>query len=266
MSLGRAIATVGSFTLLSRIVGFVRDIVLSAVLGSGGIADAFFVALKLPNFFRRLFAEGAFSAAFVPLFARELQGGGREAALAFARQAHAGLVLVLVPFAIVLIAAMPWVLSLLAPGLRADPGTFDLAVEFSRIAFPYLIFISLASLYGGVLNGIDRFAEVAFTPVSAISKAASSSSYSASSMRVPVNTCAMLEPVLRKPERKRSSQPFLSAGTSRGALVSGVRFLKKLNMAVIGEWGSRWVSEWPGVQAPVQRVWPKDIILGSGAL
>ena len=81
MSLGRAIATVGSFTLLSRIVGFVRDIVLSAVLGSGGIADAFFVALKLPNFFRRLFAEGAFSAAFVPLFARELQGGGREAAL-----------------------------------------------------------------------------------------------------------------------------------------------------------------------------------------
>ena len=165
MSLGRAIATVGSFTLLSRIVGFVRDIVLSAVLGSGGIADAFFVALKLPNFFRRLFAEGAFSAAFVPLFARELQGGGREAALTFARQAHAGLVLVLVPFAIVLIAAMPWVLSLLAPGLRADPGTFDLAVEFSRIAFPYLIFISLASLYGGVLNGIERFAEVAVTPV-----------------------------------------------------------------------------------------------------
>jgi len=74
MSLGRAIATVGSFTLLSRIVGFVRDIVLSAVLGSGAVADAFFVAFKLPNFFRRLFAEGAFSAAFVPLFARELQG------------------------------------------------------------------------------------------------------------------------------------------------------------------------------------------------
>lgn len=165
MSLGRAIATVGSFTLLSRIVGFVRDIVLSAVLGSGGVADAFFVAFKLPNFFRRLFAEGAFSAAFVPLFARELQGGGREAALAFARQAHAGLVLVLVPFSIVLIAAMPWVLSLLAPGLKADPKTFDLAVEFSRIAFPYLVFISLASLYGGVLNGIERFAEVAVTPV-----------------------------------------------------------------------------------------------------
>ncbi len=89
MSLGRSIATVGCFTLLSRIVGFVRDIVLSAVLGSGPIADAFIVAFKLPNLFRRLFAEGAFSAAFVPLFARELQGEGRDAALVFARQAHA---------------------------------------------------------------------------------------------------------------------------------------------------------------------------------
>ena len=105
MSLGRAVATVGSFTLLSRLAGFVRDIVLSAVLGSGAIADAFFVAFKLPNFFRRLFAEGAFSAAFVPLFSRELQDQGRAEALAFARQAHAALLLVLVPFSIVLMEA-----------------------------------------------------------------------------------------------------------------------------------------------------------------
>ncbi len=165
MSLGRAIATVGSFTLLSRIVGFVRDIVLSAVLGSGAIADAFFVAFRLPNFFRRLFAEGAFAAAFVPLFARELQGSGRDEALKFAREAHAGLLLVILPFSAVLIAAMPWVLTVLTPGLRAQPETFALAVDLSRIAFPYLIFISLAALYGGVLNGIERFAEVAVTPV-----------------------------------------------------------------------------------------------------
>jgi putative peptidoglycan lipid II flippase len=165
MSLGRAIATVGSFTLLSRIAGFLRDIVLSAVLGSGAVADAFFVAFKLPNFFRRLFAEGAFSAAFVPLFARELQGHGRDKALLFARQAHAGLLLILLPFSIMLIVAMPWVLTLLAPGLRAQPQTFALAVELGRIAFPYLVFISLASLYGGILNGIDRFAEVAATPL-----------------------------------------------------------------------------------------------------
>jgi putative peptidoglycan lipid II flippase len=165
MSLGRAIATVGSFTLLSRVVGFVRDIVLSAVLGSGVVADAFFVAFKLPNFFRRLFAEGAFSAAFVPLFARELQGNGRAEAITFARQAHAALLLVLVPFTVLLIPAMPGVMTLLAPGMRDDPAAFALAVDFGRITFPYLLFISLASLYGGVLNGIDRFAHVAATPV-----------------------------------------------------------------------------------------------------
>ena len=137
MSLGRAVATVGGFTLLSRVVGFIRDIVLSAVLGSGAMADAFFVAFKLPNFFRRLFAEGAFSAAFVPLFSRELQGHGRDAALAFARQAHAGLLLVLVPFSVLLMLGMPGVLALLAPGMRDEP-IFAMAVEFGRITFPYL--------------------------------------------------------------------------------------------------------------------------------
>jgi putative peptidoglycan lipid II flippase len=165
VTLGRAIATVGGFTLMSRVVGFVRDIVLSALLGSGALADAFFVAFKLPNLFRRLFAEGAFSAAFVPMFARELQGHGRDAALVFARQAHAALLVVLLPFVALLILAMPLVVGILAPGMRQIPETFDLAVALSRITFPYLLFIALASLYGGVLNGIERFAHVAATPV-----------------------------------------------------------------------------------------------------
>ena len=165
MSLGRAVATVGSFTLLSRVVGFIRDVVLSAILGSGAVADAFVVAFKLPNFFRRLFAEGAFSAAFVPLLARELQDHGRAEALAFARQTQAALLLVLVPFSIVLMLGMPWVITLLTPGLSDDAPSFAMTVEFSRIAFPYLLFISLASLYGGVLNSIDRFAHVAATPI-----------------------------------------------------------------------------------------------------
>jgi putative peptidoglycan lipid II flippase len=165
MSLGRSIFTVGSFTLLSRIVGFARDIVLSALLGSGPIADAFIVAFKLPNLFRRLFAEGAFSAAFVPLFAKELQGEGRDRALVFARQAHACLLMILVPFSAVMMVAMPAVIWVMAPGFTDDSGIFDKAVTFGRITFPYLVFISLASLYGGVLNSIDRFAEVAFTPV-----------------------------------------------------------------------------------------------------
>ena len=165
MSLGRAVATVGSFTLLSRITGFIRDIVLTALLGSGAVADAFIVAFKLPNFFRRLFAEGAFSAAFVPLFSGELQAHGRDQAVAFARQAHAALLLVLVLFSALLIVAMPAVVALLAPGMREDHPTFALAVELGRIGFPYLLFISLATLYGGVLNSLDRFAHVAATPI-----------------------------------------------------------------------------------------------------
>src|SRR5215468_5193727 len=165
MSLGRAVATVGSFTLLSRITGFIRDIVLTALLGSGAVADAFIVAFKLPNFFRRLFAEGAFSAAFVPLFSGELQAHGRDQAVAFARQAHAALLLVLVLLSALLIVAMPAVVALLAPGMRDDQPTFAMAVEFGRIGFPYLLFISLATLYGGVLNSIDRFAHVAATPI-----------------------------------------------------------------------------------------------------
>lgn len=165
MTLGRAIATVGGFTLLSRIVGFLRDVVLSALLGSGAVADAFIVAFKLPNFFRRLFAEGAFSAAFVPLFARELEAHGRAQAITFARQAHSALLLVLLPFTALLILFMPGVMTLLAPGMRDEPATFALAVEFGRIAFPYLLFISLTTLYGGVLNSIDRFAHVAATPI-----------------------------------------------------------------------------------------------------
>ena len=164
MTLGRAIATVGGFTLLSRVAGFVRDMILSAVLGGGAVADAFFVAFKLPNFFRRLFAEGAFSSAFVPLFAREMHDGGRDAALTFARQAQAALLVVLVPFVVLLILGMPWVMRLLAPGL-ADEPTFGLAVDFGRLTFPYLLFISIVSLYGGVLNSIERFAHVAATPI-----------------------------------------------------------------------------------------------------
>jgi len=125
MTLGRAIATVGGFTLLSRIVGFLRDVVLSAMLGSGALADAFFVAFKLPNFFRRLFAEGAFSAAFVPLFARELQAHGREQAVTFARQAHSALLLVLLPFTALLILFMPGVMvtvlfAYVIPGLGTN--------------------------------------------------------------------------------------------------------------------------------------------------
>ncbi|MCW5748761.1 MAG: murein biosynthesis integral membrane protein MurJ [Alphaproteobacteria bacterium] len=165
MSFARAVATVGGFTMLSRVAGFARDMVIAAVIGAGPVADAFFIAFKLPNFFRRLFAEGAFASAFVPLFARELQAGGRAAALGFAREAQAALLAVLLPFTAILIAVMPWLMRALAPGLVGDPATFALAIDFGRIAFPYLMFISLVALYGGVLNSIEHFGHAAATPI-----------------------------------------------------------------------------------------------------
>ncbi len=165
MRLLGAIATVGGYTMASRALGFVRDILIAALLGAGPVADAFFVAFKLPNFFRRLFAEGAFSAAFVPLFTRILGEEGEDAARRFSERTLSVLVAVLLFFCTAMQIAMPWAMYLFAPGFAADPAKFDLAVELARIAFPYLLFISLVSQLGGVLNALDRFAAAAAAPI-----------------------------------------------------------------------------------------------------
>ena len=164
-TLVRSIATIGGITLVSRLLGFVRDVMMAALLGAGPLSDAFFVAFKLPNFLRRLFAEGAFNAGFVPMFARTLEGEGKAAAKTFAEQAQAALLAVLLPLVVVAIAAMPWVIVLTAPGFGADDPRYDNAVEFSRITFCYILFISLTALYGGVLNSLGRFAAAAAAPV-----------------------------------------------------------------------------------------------------
>lgn len=158
-------ATVGGLTLVSRVAGFVRDILTAAVLGAGMIADAFFVALKLPNLFRRLFAEGAFAVSFVPLFSAALERDGRPAAVRFAEEALAILVAVLVPFTVLAMLAMPWVIALIAPGFVGDPERYTLAITFTRITFPYLMLMSLVALMGGVLNALDRFAPFAAAPI-----------------------------------------------------------------------------------------------------
>ncbi|WP_372399051.1 murein biosynthesis integral membrane protein MurJ [Azospirillum sp. HJ39] len=165
MSFARAIATVGGLTLLSRLAGFARDILTASVLGAGPVADAFFVALKLPNLFRRLFAEGAFGVAFVPLFAAELQTRGRAAAIRFAEEALAMLMAVLLPFTLAAVAAMPWLMHGLAPGFVDEPAKFALAVDMARLTFPYLALISLVALLGGVLNALDRFGPFAAAPI-----------------------------------------------------------------------------------------------------
>ncbi len=165
MVLLRSIATVGGFTLISRGLGFVRDILIAFVLGAGAGADVFFVAFKLPNLFRRLFAEGAFSMAFVPMFAGRVESDGIEAAKAFADAAFSVLFWALLIFVGVIELAMPLVMLGFAPGFIGDTAKFDLAVELTRITFPYLLFISLVSLMAGVLNSLGRFAAAAATPI-----------------------------------------------------------------------------------------------------
>lgn len=165
MPLLRAVATVGGLTMLSRIAGFVRDILMAGLLGAGPVADAFIVALKLPNLFRRLFAEGAFSVSFVPILSAARQSDGRDAARHLAEDALALMVTVVAPLTIAAVVAMPAIVPVMAPGFLEDGERFALAVDFARITFPYLFLMSLVALLGGMLNAFDRFAPFAAAPI-----------------------------------------------------------------------------------------------------
>ncbi|HZL58211.1 MAG TPA: murein biosynthesis integral membrane protein MurJ [Stellaceae bacterium] len=165
MALLRSVATVGGYTMASRILGFVRDMLTAAFLGAGPVADAFFVALRLPNLFRSFFAEGAFSAAFVPIFAGMIAKDGKAAAKRFAEDSVSVLTAFLFVFVLVCELATPALLHVLAPGFASEPAKFGLTVVLTRITFPYLLFISLVALQGGVLNSVERFAATAATPV-----------------------------------------------------------------------------------------------------
>lgn len=164
MSLVKNFATVGGATLTSRVLGFVRDVFMANMLGSGPIADAFFVAFRLPNLFRRLFAEGAFSSAFVPLFARALAEGGQPAARRLAEDILAILLVTLAAVTVVAELAAPWLVGVLAPGFISDPAKFSAAEAMTRIMFPYLAAMSLTAMAAGMLQSFDRFAIAAFAP------------------------------------------------------------------------------------------------------
>ncbi len=159
----RRIATVGGLTLVSRLTGFIRDVVMAAILGAGPIADAFFVAFRLPNHFRAIFAEGAFAAAFVPAYARTLEEAGLPAAKLFADQIAAALITINLVLLGLALFFTPWVVSVLAPGL--DPDRFELAVALTRITFPYLALVSVETLFAGILNANNRFASAAGAPI-----------------------------------------------------------------------------------------------------
>lgn len=157
-----AFATVGLWTLLSRVAGFVRDIFIAATLGTGPVAEAFLIAFSLPNLFRRFFAEGAFNMAFVPMFAKKLEGG--EDAQHFARDAYLAMWVILSLFTVLGIVAMPALVAAMASGFIGT-DRFDLAVTYGRIAFPYILFISLTALLSGVLNAMGRFTAAAAAPL-----------------------------------------------------------------------------------------------------
>ena len=158
--LGR-IFTVGFYTLLSRLTGFARDIMLAAILGAGPVADAFFVAFRLPNHFRAIFAEGAFNAAFVPAYAHVHGEKGEVSARLFADRIFTLLFLSQVILLVVAWLFMPQAMSVLAPGFSEDAEQRRLAIELTRITFPYLLLITLVTLYGGMLNVMHRFASAA---------------------------------------------------------------------------------------------------------
>src|SRR5271170_6806474 len=165
MNLLKALATISSMTLLSRILGFVRDAVIARIFGAGIATDAFFVAFRLPNLLRRLFAEGAFSQAFVPILAEYKNRRGEAEVRRLIDRVAGLLALALFVATLIGVIAAPVIIYISAPGFSADPQKFDLTVTLLRITFPYILFISLVSLAGGILNTWSRFSVPAFTPV-----------------------------------------------------------------------------------------------------
>lgn len=161
----KRIMTVGGLTLVSRVTGFMRDVVMAAVLGAGPVADAFFVAFRLPNHFRAILAEGAFNAAFVPAYARTLEQSGPAAARLFADRIGAALLAINIVLLALAMIGTPWVVGLLAPGLDQDPERYNLAVTLTRITFPSLLLVSMQTMISGELNANGRFAAAAGAPI-----------------------------------------------------------------------------------------------------
>ncbi len=165
MSLFKSVATFGGLTLVSRVTGFLRDMVLAYFLGASAMADAFVVSFKLPNLFRSLFAEGAFTSAFVPLFSQKLVADGKKKSIFFAAQAIAVLTSIVGLFVLLFELLMPYVVAVLAPGFHDNPEKMALAVQLCRITFPFLLLISIVSFQGGILNSFEKFAAPAAAPI-----------------------------------------------------------------------------------------------------
>ena len=161
----KSVFTVGFYTTISRILGFIRDIFIASYLGSTIIADAFFVAFRIPNYFRRVFAEGAFSAAFIPVFSGLVhKKNNKDSATAFVNHTMSLLFFSLVGITVIFYFIMPLVITILAPGFANNDEIFNLTVHFGRIVFPYLLFIALVAQFSSITNTFNRFAFGAFAP------------------------------------------------------------------------------------------------------
>jgi len=165
MKLFKNSLVVGGFTLISRLLGFVREMLMANVFGAGPMANAFVVAFRFPNLFRRWFAEGAFNSAFVPLYAGKLEADGQDAADQFAREALSVLLTSLLILMLVSELAMPWIMRVMAPGFLQEPGLFAKTVLFAQITMPYILFMSLTAMLSGILNAHLRFAAAASAPI-----------------------------------------------------------------------------------------------------
>ena len=164
MNIIKSTGTFSFYTIISRISGYVRDILIAIFLGSGPIADAFFVAFRIPNTFRRIFGEGSFNAAFVPSYAKELTKSKKNSE-SFANKVFSLLTFSLLGLVILVELFMPLFVSIIAPGFKSDPEKFIIATDLTRITFPFILFISLASFFSAILNSHNRFAAASATPI-----------------------------------------------------------------------------------------------------
>lgn len=220
----RSTGVVSLFTLLSRVLGLVRDVVVAQVFGAGGGADAFFVAFKIPNFFRRLFAEGAFAQAFVPVLSEYRTRRSHDEVRLLVSHVAGSLGGVLVLLTVVCVAFAPAVTYLFAPGFREMTAKFDLASDMLRLTFPYLLLISLTAFVGSILNSYGRFGVPAFTPVL---------------LNVVLIGCAVLVAPLMDPPVMALAWGVLIAGVVQ--FVFQLPYLSRLNLLVLPRWG--WKDE-----------------------
>ncbi|MEX9867974.1 murein biosynthesis integral membrane protein MurJ [Providencia huaxiensis] len=239
MNLLKSLAAVSSMTMMSRVLGFIRDAIIARVFGAGAAADAFFVAFKLPNLLRRIFAEGAFSQAFVPILAEYKNQQGEEATRTFVAYIAGMLTLALAIVTILGMIAAPWIIYVTAPGFTDDADKFALTTDLLRVTFPYIFLISLASLAGAILNTWNRFSVPAFAPtllnVSMIIFAAFAAPYfnpPIMSLAWAVLVGGVLQLVYQLPHLKKVGMLVLPRLSFRD---SGVwRVMKMMGPAIIG--------------------------------